>query len=159
MRTFIPDTRDRSRHRCRTFSRVLVVLAVVGLLLPWNAYTQEIGTRGKFKPTAQQLALLPPYCRARVMPPDTSEARIWANRLGPGWGHVHHFCTALGHQNKLRTPGASLSERERRFYLKRIVEEIGYVERRVTPSFPLWSDMMAVKSQASAQLSALEAGR
>jgi hypothetical protein len=132
----------------------LLILAL-GLAPPVSA--QEIGTRGNFKPSAEDLAFLPPYCRARVMS-GSPEARQWSRLLQGGWNHIHHYCHALKHLNDLNT-SFSLTDRERRFRLQRVVAEIEYVEKRVDPSFPLWNEMMMHKAQAQSQLQIMNIGR
>ena len=134
----------------------IMVLSVLGGLtvLASTALAQQIGSRGPFKPTVQDLGMLPAYCRARVMPKNSPDAQRWAATMGKGWAHIHHYCLALQHLNELRVGPTIYSPRQRQSKLKRVVAEIGYVEKRVDPSFPLWNEMMMHKTQASAELAA-----
>lgn len=135
-----------------------ISLLILALGLAPPLWAQEIGARGNFKPSAEDLAFLPPYCRARVMPSGSPEVRQWSRLLQGGWNHIHHYCQALKHLNDLNT-SFSLTDRERRFRLQRVVAEIEYVEKRVDPSFPLWNEMMMHKAQAQSQLQIMNIGR
>ena len=128
------------------------IICIVLAMASAPVLAQEIGTRGNFKPTAQDLIFLPPYCRARVMPKDHPEARNWSNILRGGWNHVHHYCIALQAQNDLNMTGATMSDNDRRRRLQLILRNIEYVENRVDPTFALWNEMMSLKGQTQGQL-------
>lgn len=63
--------------------------------------------------TVEDFALLPPFCRAHVHAGypniNQAEATLWAQRLGLGWPHVHHYCFGLFDTTKNK-PGAAIAE-------------------------------------------------
>src|SRR5690606_7056054 len=70
-----------------------LLLALV-LLLPINGWAMP--------QTDAEFALLPPYCRARIIEKNGPNYTYWSKKLGGGFIHVHHSCEAYDYMNKAR---------------------------------------------------------
>lgn len=44
---------------------------------------------------AQTMPLLPPYCKIKIDNGPPAQLAYWVQRLGPGFGHIHHYCFGL----------------------------------------------------------------
>lgn len=126
---------------------ILILLSTIALLCSFSqqGVSQPLGSHGSFKPTEAQLAALPAYCRARVLPQDHPEARNWASMLGEGWNHIHHYCLAL---QALDLARVSMSDRERQRAFSRAQGEIQYVVKRVSPNYPLMPELLLNRARA-----------
>jgi len=106
-------------------------------------YSSETLSVGSFKPTEQELKLLPPYCKpkavnlnATVGPYQKYRPLIpkWKKLLGPDYAHLHHYCEALQFLNK------SYLEHDpdkRKFYYSVAISNIEYMERNASKNFVL----------------------
>ena len=51
--------------------------------------------------TDEDFALLPPYCHAKMRgTKGKGQSKIWSQRFGRSYIHVHHYCSALDWKNK-----------------------------------------------------------
>src|SRR5574340_14207 len=114
------------------FSRILV-LPWLALLLPLTA-----ATAAGFAPTQSELAVLPPYCAARLNEPSPA-FKSWQDSMGGGFLHIHHYCFALNFVNRAR---GMASARDRQGQLGSALLNFNYVLRNTQPDFYLRPEIL-----------------
>ncbi|MFN3715367.1 MAG: tetratricopeptide repeat protein [Thiobacillus sp.] len=51
--------------------------------------------------TAQEIAMLPPYCDAKIGKQEPAAVEMWRARMGhDNWIHMHHYCSGLVELNR-----------------------------------------------------------
>lgn len=103
------------------------LIAILGLALtsPVNA---AIDT------TAQDIALLPPYCDAKMGRQAPDAVAMWLDRMGrENWVHLHHYCGGLIEINRYYAG----TKGRQKANLGNAVKEFKYVLDRWTPDFYL----------------------
>lgn len=88
--------------------------------------------------TQEELAMLPPYCAARMKGIKSPEYKLWAARLGRDFAHTHHYCNGL---RFLARYYASKVARDRRFYLKEADGNLSYMVANASPRYVLMPDV------------------
>lgn len=71
----------------------LVTLTMLGLFSMNQAQARGFG------PTPAEIAVLPPFCKAKLSPDPTDDQQFMAT-FGGGWGDIHHYCYALNFTNR-----------------------------------------------------------
>lgn len=79
-----------------------------------------------FNPNAQEMAMLPPYCKEKIEKKDPALNQSWANRFGKEyWLHLHHYCYGLNFINRAHR---SLGDKQaRNHHLKNAENNIQYM--------------------------------
>lgn len=122
----------------RSCARLLGLIAL--LLLPLESTAQA--KRLPSSPTDIEVAMLPPYCQARLRG-DAQSKDAWNKRLGrENFVHLHHYCNGLNYISRAR---AEMDAQTRNFYLQRAVAQFDYVLQRWAPSFPLYAEAQTNK--------------
>ncbi len=87
-----------------------------------------------FMPSPSELALLPDYCKARFTEQHSPEYQAWAERVGPKFLSIHHYCAGLNYINRYQR---LVNDEKRAYYLSRAVPEIDYVAQAMPAGFLL----------------------
>lgn len=107
------------------------------LFLVWGvaAHAADLPSR----PTPDEMALLPDYCKVRYTESSTSpEFRAWMQRVGPRFNGMHHYCNGINQINRYLH---RVADKKRNYYLSRALPEIDYVAKDMPPDFPLAGDI------------------
>ena len=92
-------------------------------------------------------SMLPPYCAARMAHKldwvPESQYKLWENRLGPDFLHIHHYCAGL-HTYQLALREMEKAERDAK--LRGALTEMEYVRVRAKPGFVLLPEIYAKMS-------------
>lgn len=119
-----------------------LAVLTLGLLCAMLAYTSPAQAIGAFKPSKQDLAMLPAYCgpRAEKWGNDTSRPEVahWVRVFGSDYMHMHHYCITL---QAINQASFTMDEKKRRAAYKRAMNNLKYMEGRVSPDFVLWPEM------------------
>jgi tetratricopeptide (TPR) repeat protein len=87
---------------------------------------------GDFKPTSEELNLLPEYCKPRATGwgDDIKDPRVkrWYTIFGEDWRHMHHYCKGLYHINQGNRPID-----KKMFHFHSAIRELSYSLRRAEP--------------------------
>lgn len=102
---------------------VALVLLVTGLT-PSMAQVQH---------TQLELAMLPDYCQARLVG-DEAIRKVWLQRMGQDFYHLHHYCSGL---TAMRRASTETDSRKRAQNLEFAVKEFEYVLKNWTADFYL----------------------
>jgi len=102
------------------------------LLLLFSMHAQ--GELLPFMPSPSELALLPDYCKARFTEQHSPEYQAWAQRVGPKFLSIHHYCAGLNYINRYQR---LVNDEKRAYYLSRAVPEIDYVAQAMPAGFLL----------------------
>jgi len=93
------------------------------------------GAAERFAPSDREIAMLPPYCQAKVgtAPAHKAMRPLWEARLGrQTWLHLHHLCFAQVFVLRSWRAGTN-----RKLNLQRAVNNLNYVIERWPPGAPL----------------------
>jgi tetratricopeptide (TPR) repeat protein len=86
-------------------------------------------------PTASELPLLPPFCKARSQYAAPGEAERWRSIMGyKNWTHMHHYCQDL---NLIRRAELATNRDTRNGMLKDAKESLYRFDAAVEPGFAL----------------------
>ena len=121
----------------------IALFVFISLLL--NASSSFAG----YPKTDEDFSLLPPFCRAKLSG-DSPLAKLWAERLGSGWLHVHHYCAAL-HTLRLANnllPTDADTKMDKRSLYGAVLGEIKYMEEHADPQFVIFPNIYATKAEA-----------
>jgi hypothetical protein len=119
-----------------------IIILTVALVLPSHAQQQL-----KYGMTDLEIALLPDYCRARLVG-DEATKRAWSQRMGNDkWQHLHHYCSGLNAFKKLSTV---FSPRDRDVLMKFALHEFNYVLSAWPANFYLAREAQSMRSQIMA---------
>lgn len=106
---------------------------------------------GEYPKTAQEFALLPPYCKAKMQPSSPAEQQLWSKRIGDGFGHIHHYCAAL---NSLREAQGIYGKDKESLMVKTsmlrssVINNISYMEKNTSPSAIIMPHIYTTKAEA-----------
>ena len=101
-------------------------------------------------PSAQDLGVLPPYCKALLVGGAGSpEYAHWANIMGDGFGHSHHYCTGINYLRRALRPG---TPQDKRGYYTQAITEISYVIDKAPRTYVLYPEMLSERGTAYARL-------
>lgn len=99
--------------------------------------------------TKAEIAVLPPYCQARLGN-DDAVRKLWSQRIGPDqFLHMHHYCFGMAFMSRARL---QIDKKERRFTLQGAVRNFDYVLERWPATFPLTPQAQSLKAQAQAMM-------
>lgn len=113
----------------------LIILLYIGFIRVATAYYPQ---------TDFDYALLPPFCKARASG-DTPEYRLWNNRLGPDFQHIHHYCAGLHTMNV----AAKIRDVVERVYQYKVAAgEMAYIEAHAKPDFKIFPKLYFDQGQA-----------
>lgn len=82
-------------------------------------------------------AQLPPYCKYAQLAPLQGDpgAKVWKERLGEGYPHIHHYCWGLW---QVMEAHKILDSKEGRdFTFKQAIQNMQYVQNEAPPTFVL----------------------
>lgn len=123
--------------------RVLATVIVGGVSIVYPAPLQA-----QVSHTPLELAMLPDYCRARLGN-DEQARKVWLQRMGQDFYHLHHYCSGL---TSMRRATTDLDPTKRKQDLEMAFKEFNYVIKNWTPGFYLVKDAKFQRSQASIML-------
>ncbi len=109
------------------------IIAILILFL-----SPQVSTAGGTPQTDADFARLPTYCKARHKKSPPAQKKVWKQKLGKGFLHVHHYCYALHFLNHSNKVGKKKANRDA---LKSAIKEIGYVQRHTSKQFALQPEM------------------
>lgn len=117
------------------FSRYVLKFILIVFLIPASATATDLS----FVPNAQEMLLLPPYCQVKfAAQTDSPEWKMWADRLAPNFGDIHHYCVALNNVNRYWGARSAL---DRGYYLKVAMDNFNYMVKAAKPGFPLLAEL------------------
>jgi tetratricopeptide (TPR) repeat protein len=102
----------------------------------------------QWRPTAQEMAMLPPYCAARFNE-KSPEFASWRGILGEDFIHVHHYCAGLNFLSRARRQVLS---QERKDTLSAAVRDMDYVLSHARPEFSLRAEILTNRAVALSML-------
>lgn len=113
---------ERKLRNPRALLFILLVLQAVPVFAEW---------------TDQELAVLPPYCAARIrhIP---GQYEHWSEVLGPDFLHTHHYCDALGSINRYY---AARSPQTKTFELQNALGGLNYMMNHASESYSLMPEI------------------
>ncbi len=80
----------------------------------------------------EEVARLPPICKARLGPGGTPEWKEWARRTGSNFQDIHHYCFGVNYVNRSWRAGTTT---ERMYDLQLAVGDFTYVVKAEKPDF------------------------
>ncbi|MHB1246456.1 MAG: tetratricopeptide repeat protein [Sulfuriferula sp.] len=97
-----------------------------------------------YTPTASEMAALPPFCKAKLGA-DPANVKLYSDRIGPDWLHIHHYCFGLGFANKYyRDYGNRMARADD---LKQAVTNYDYVLEHAAPGFWMRAEIGTQKAR------------
>ncbi|MES2366241.1 MAG: hypothetical protein V4563_10150 [Pseudomonadota bacterium] len=129
-------------------------------LMAFVMFGLQIANAAPFAPSASEIAALPPYCKAKLSP-DPTDDKLYSDRIGPDWLHIHHYCFGLNFANRFyRDYGNRIAQADD---FKEAINNYDYVLDHATPDFWMRAEigtqkarlLAAVKNNAGA-ISALD---
>jgi tetratricopeptide (TPR) repeat protein len=116
-------------------------------LVPWPTEAQ-VGLSEAFVLTEQDLALLPPFCRAKAskkLPKEVYEH--WSRTFGPeNWLHMHHYCFGMKALQLAYTDFADLTSRK--YQASVAATEFNYVLRHSEENFYMRPEILVQRGRA-----------
>jgi tetratricopeptide (TPR) repeat protein len=94
-------------------------------------------------PTQAELAVLPPYCAARLNE-SSEEFKSWRSTMGGDFIHIHHYCNGLSLLSRARGTFSSSDNGT----LGAAVREFDYVLTNATPGFYLRPEILMNRGMA-----------
>ncbi len=117
------------------FFRYAFQLILIILLAPASAAATDLS----FNPNAQEMLLMPPYCKVKfTAPPSSPEWQAWRDRIGENYIDLHHYCAALNFVNRYWGARSAL---DRSYYLKEAMDNFNYMVKAAKPGFSLLADL------------------
>lgn len=109
------------------------------IMLMLLASGSAAATKLSFVPDAQEMALMPPYCKVKFTAPQGSpEWQAWRDRIGENFIDIHHYCVGLNYVNRYWGAHNAL---DRGYYLKNAMDNFNYMVKAAKPGFPLLSEL------------------
>ena len=108
------------------------------------AITWLIESQADWPKTPEDFRMLPVYCKARMLPEYKGKYNYWANIIGDGFQHTHHYCAALFTYNKalLMIPTTKAEQKNRKFLLGVAKKQLEYIYTHVNnKKYRLWPDI------------------
>jgi len=112
-------------------------------------YSVMVTASEPFAPTASEMELLPPFCKAKIGHHDKNDAatNYWKGVFGPeNWIHIHHYCFGVNFVNRSYRPGKARVERDAD--LRNAINNFNYVLGHTQSNFSLRADVMVQKARA-----------
>jgi tetratricopeptide (TPR) repeat protein len=108
---------------------------------------------GSFRPSHEELAQLPPYCKGREKKGgDPASQRRWGSVFGAHYGRMHHYCDALLHIN--RANNSFGDDKQRGAFLRTADDNLNYMLKFMSqnpdPGFVLAPEIMNQKGKVVA---------
>ncbi|HAN56200.1 MAG TPA: hypothetical protein DCQ77_08455 [Betaproteobacteria bacterium] len=123
------------------FLRRIFGLAV--LTLGVGLGTQPVSA-APFAPSASELAVLPPFCKAKLSA-DPSDDAAYSASIGPDWLHIHHYCFGLNFANRyFQDFGNRVAQADD---LKEAINNYDYVLEHATPDFWMRAEIGTQKAR------------
>ena len=99
--------------------------------------------------TESDFSLLPPYCKARLTTPGSSQYTIWRKKVGKPFLHIHHYCNGL---HTVRIANQTTDQpNHKKHLLVDAVREFEYVIKRLGRE-PLISEIYTQQGKALLRL-------
>lgn len=100
----------------------------------------------EYPKTESDFAVLPPYCKVKMLKTSEAEQKYWMQRLGPeNYLHIHHYCAAL-HETNLALN--SRTELDRKLHFDQTIKNYQYIEDNCQPTFVLMPEVLKNKGEA-----------
>ncbi|CAL1239285.1 protein of unknown function [Candidatus Methylocalor cossyra] len=127
--------------------RLTVLGFLLGVLVGWLPAFKA----GAFATTEEDFAKLPPFCKARASGPESATYKLWEQRLGPNFLHVHHYCSGLDWVNKAHS---TLDRRKSREWLETALGGFQYMEDQCSSpeTFVLMPEILTNKARVLVEL-------
>ena len=123
------------------FLRRIFGLGVLALGVGFG--TQPVSA-APFAPSASELAVLPPFCKAKLSA-DPSDDAPYAASIGPDWLHIHHYCFGLNFANRyFQDFGNRVAQADD---LKEAINNYDYVLEHATPDFWMRAEIGTQKAR------------
>jgi len=107
---------------------IKIVSIILLLVCSWN-----VNAARQWGPTDAELRTLPPYCKAKLRKVSEAEKQVWKQRLGGGFGHIHHYCNAL---NFMRRASKSWNDKQnQQFNYNNARSDIEYMLNHTSPNY------------------------
>lgn len=101
-------------------------------------------TAASFAPTAGEIAVLPPFCKAKLSA-DSSDDKSYSGSFGSDWLHIHHYCFGLNFSNRyFKNFGNRAAQADT---LKQAVNNYNYVLDHATPGFGMRAEIGTQKAR------------
>jgi tetratricopeptide (TPR) repeat protein len=111
-------------------------MRLIGLTLVLVGALVSMAAQAKMAITDAELARLPQFCTAKLK--NTSEVGLWAQRLGPDFGHTHHYCYGL---HELNLYFQSRTARDKKFHLKNAEGNFTYMATHAEETYSLMPEV------------------
>jgi len=130
---------------------IILITLIPFLSLSLILFSVNTWAVGAFKPTEAELRMLPPYCKPKAVNLNSKVGpyqkyrpliKIWKQRLGPDYVHLHHYCQALQALNKIYK-----EPEKKKFYYKVALGNIEYMERNASKKFILMPEIFYTKAK------------
>ena len=112
--------------------------------LPVTSATAE-----QWRPTEEEMRMLPPYCEAKIGSERNNRAaqEHWSAVFGAeNWLHMHHYCEGLNFVNRSFKRGGDRKARD--FDLQNSINNFDYVLTHAREDFALRPEIMAQKARS-----------
>lgn len=99
--------------------------------------------------TASDYALLPPYCKARAGKGSPANIKMWKQKIGSAFLHVHHYCASL-HSLRLAKnmfPTNKNQQQDKNGLLSAAIGEIEYMESHAEATNILFPYIYTTKAE------------
>ena len=104
----------------------------------------QAASAAPFAPSASELAVLPPFCKAKLSA-DPSDDAPYAASIGPDWLHIHHYCFGLNFANRyFQDFGNRVAQADD---LKEGINNYDYVLEHATPDFWMRAEIGTQKAR------------
>ena len=104
----------------------------------------QAASAAPFAPSASELAVLPPFCKAKLSA-DPSDDAPYAASIGPDWLHIHHYCFGLNFANRYYQDfGNRVAQADD---LKEAINNYDYVLEHATPDFWMRAEIGTQKAR------------
>lgn len=137
----------------------LVRRLVLGRVFLWALIMSVLPTAalaiGAFRPTVNELALLPGYCAPKAQPygDDAKHPEVapWAEQLGyADYRHLHHYCDALLHI--MRANRAIGNATQQKSLLSIALLNLDYMQKNASAEFSLQAEIAVTRGQVLERL-------
>jgi len=111
-----------------------IICIIVAFVL--GAVATSAGAILPFAPTKEEIAVLPPFCAARIGGAPGYEQ--WVERLGRDFDHTHHYCYALNFLNRYNRTN---SPQDKRHYLNEAETNFSYMVTHARADYVLMPEI------------------
>lgn len=110
----------------------------------WIGLGMQQASAAPFTPSASEIAVLPPFCKAKLSA-DPTDDKLYSDSIGPDWLHIHHYCFALNFSNRYyRDYGNRMAQADD---LKQAVNNYDYMLEHATPDFWMRAEIGTQKAR------------